>query len=269
MKKNENLLLIGLAVLIVGYESYTAFTADELQLTMASDMRLSSAGSYTLSSESLSPTPASPVRNVTPTVPARTATQAKTEQGIAAALERRYSELNQNADYPTLEQRVDEMQGRRDGQAFSPQSVVKLMEQGAVWLERDEPGPSLKLSDDERHDGRSFVQFEPTRIESLMAGDLLELPLPMEKATYTLLVESVEVGDHGDVTWNGRIAEFTNDNQVTITQGKQLTVAGITTPMGQYVLEARNGSGWIAAGGDLFKQDFEVTDEVAVKSNSQ
>ena len=53
-----------------------------------------------------------------------------------------------------------------------------------------------------------------------MAGDLLELPLPLEKPLTPLLIESVEVGDHGDITWNGRIAEYSNDNQVTITQGK-------------------------------------------------
>lgn len=267
MKRKDNLMLISIAVLIVAYESYNAFTLDD-PFARSGNVRLSSTGSYSVSSV---PSPISAMNSTTKKEPVASPKEGKPRftQGVTDELEARYDEVNQNADYPTLEQRIEEMQGRREGRQFAPQMVIQQMEQSDIWQESDEPGPALTLTDEERHDGRSFVQFEPLRIESLMAGDLLELPLPLEKTTYTLLIESVEVGDHGDITWNGRIAEYSNDNQVTITQGKQLTVAGITTPLGQYVLEARQGSGWIAAGGDLFKQDFEVTDEVAVKSTNK
>lgn len=177
-------------------------------------------------------------------------------------LETAYNRLNDNTDYPSLQHRLQEMRARRGGRNFVAEEVVSAMRASDAWETTDEPGDKLKLSDEERHDGRSFVHFRASKLETLVPGDTMTIPLKQQNREYTMKVSRVEVHDDGNVTWHGRLTEFSNNNQVSITRGESLTVGGFTTPEGHYTLQARGNQGWVASSDTLFKRDPNQTDAV-------
>jgi hypothetical protein len=86
-----------------------------------------------------------------------------------------------------------------------------------------------------------------------MPGDEINLPMKQitSKSNLTMIVDSV--GERSGLTWNGHLKEFSSENQVTLTRGKNLIVGGITTPEGHYVVQIYGNVGWIANGFTLFR----------------
>lgn len=187
---------------------------------------------------------------------------ASTEDADKERLNAAYQDLNDNSDYPSLDHRLQEMRARRDGRDFQAEKVISAMRASDAWETADEPGDKLKLSDEERHDGRDFVRFRAEKLETLVPGDTMTLPLAQKNQEYTMAVNRVEVHDDGNVTWHGRLSEFPDNNQVSITRGESLTVGGFTTPEGHYTLQARGNQGWVASSDTLFKRDQDKTDAV-------
>lgn len=259
MKRVEIILLCSLALLIVLYEAFNERSPFGNQPDSELGSTNANVATESPSEQSIAITDQVSVRTATVASPVK---PAGSIDSVSDAMEIEYDRLTDNPDYPAFTMRLAEMSSRRDGRTFSPQATLNALRKPVAWTAADEPGPHLVLSTEARHDGRVFVNLDQTRIEALVAGDEFDLPLLQENSVYRMRVESVEVGDHNDITWHGYLTDFANDNQVSITQGSTLTVAGITTPAGHYVLEAHQGSGWIAAGGDLFKQDFDQTDEI-------
>src|SRR5690606_37874664 len=101
-------------------------------------------------------------------------------------------------------------------------------------------------------DGREFVKVDQMKIETLVPGDTLELPVSFESGSMEMIVDNVEVSETGEVTWFGRIKDYEQENQVSITQGETVTIGGITTPNGEYMIESRADAGWIIPTGTLF-----------------
>ena len=162
-----------------------------------------------------------------------------------------------NADYPTFEMRFSEVQARRDGRVVDAAAVQAAISQTSAWLEDESVGDELDLTPEERFDGRVFIRFNPMKIESLVPGDRMEIPLGQLQRSFTFVVDEVEVHDPESVSWTGHLSELDQDNQVVFTQGSTLTYAGITTPEGLFVVQSINGKGWIAEAGSLFKGECE------------
>ncbi|MBU6952577.1 hypothetical protein [Hahella sp. HN01] len=164
-----------------------------------------------------------------------------------------------NEEYPSIEFRMTEIEARRDGRAFDQEEVVRAMWEPSAWKSDDGIADQLELSDADRFDGREFIRFSPMKLESLMPGDEMEVPVLPQNATYQMVVDRVESHGDGNVTWYGHLKDFEQDNQVSFTRGENLTYGGVTTPEGLYVVEARGDKGWIVNSGTLFKgEDLHV-----------
>lgn len=153
-----------------------------------------------------------------------------------------------------LPDRLSEMSLRRDGRVFDPQEVADALQSDVAWQPDPTIADRMGLDDEERRDGREFVRVNPLRIEALMPGDELSLPIKAANPDnpLRLLVEKVEEGD-GMVTWHGRLKDFAEENQVVLTRGESLIAGGVTTPTGHYVLHIVGDIGWVVNGFTLFK----------------
>ncbi|GAA3978183.1 hypothetical protein [Allohahella marinimesophila] len=171
---------------------------------------------------------------------------------VTPAQESQYQALNTNSDYPSLETRMLEMQARRSGKVFDPETVLRALAQEHPWQESAEVSDQLDLTPEQLYDGREFVKVDQMKIETLVPGDTLELPVSFESGSMEMVVDNVEVSDTGEVTWFGRIKDYEEENQVAITQGTTVTIGGITTPNGEYMIESRAAAGWIVPTGTLF-----------------
>lgn len=173
--------------------------------------------------------------------------------------------VGNNADYPTLGYRMAEMQARRPGKVFDHQQVMFAVQMPAAWQADDRIADQLNLSDEDRYDGRSFVRFEPIKIETLVPGDEMDIPIPQLNRDFVMRVERVEVYDDGAVTWYGHLKDFTEFNQVSITQAEGVTQIGVFMPDAHYAVEAFGDAGWVVDGSTLFKGDdiaIEVVDGI-------
>lgn len=158
-----------------------------------------------------------------------------------------------NPDYPTFAMRYDEVVARRNGAAIPAINVKHALQLKAAWSTDDMAADALDLDPEDRFDGRSFIRFNPMKLESLVAGDHMEIPLDETQQTYTFEVDQVQVNDEESISWVGHLTESETDNQVIFTQSSNLTYAGIQTPEGLFVLEAKGTQGWIAPAGLIFK----------------
>ena len=179
-----------------------------------------------------------------------------------AELQAEYDLISDNPDYPQLEMRLDAMQKRHPNRSFEPEQVVATMGQSEAWVRIDTPPENLPLTPVEKSDGREYIRFAPLRVETLMPGDTLEIPIWQLGVRYKMRVDQTETHANGSVTWHGHLEDFAEPHRVTITVGNGLSVGGIETPRGHYVLQAIGESGWIASSETLFKRDETGTDMV-------
>lgn len=189
----------------------------------------------------------------------------KNEKG--EVLSRKYLAQNINEEYPTLDSRVKEIagRGRSSINTLTPNVLIQNMSYSSAWQTVEEPSSDLPLTLEERYDGREFIRFNPLKIESLVPGDTLSIPVFQDNREYTMKVTSVEVYDDGNVTWYGLLEDFENLNQISITRAETLTMGEITTPNGHYTLEVRGSNGWIVNSGTLFKFQSDHEDIVFPK----
>lgn len=176
--------------------------------------------------------------------------------------QKEYRDLNLNPEYPNIDMRLAELNARRQDMGIDAEMLLELMAQDSAWQPAAEPAPELNLDPEEIYDGREFITFNANKIETLMPGDSLQINIAQLNADYKMIVESVEVHDDGNVTWRGHLSDFESDNYVSITQNNNMTVAGITTPQGNYTLESREGSGWIVNTDTLFKINPDEEDVI-------
>jgi hypothetical protein len=177
-------------------------------------------------------------------------------------LQEEYDRISDNPDYPQLETRLDAMQKRHSNRSFEPEQVVTAMGQSEAWMRIDNPPENLPLTPVEKFDGREFIRFSPLRVETLMPGDTLEIPIWQLGVRYKMRVDQTETHANGSVTWHGHLEDFSEPHRVTITVGNGLSLGGIETPRGHYVLQANGEAGWIASSETLFKRDETGTDMV-------
>lgn len=188
--------------------------------------------------------------------------QESNKEGESSEIRKRYLSASSNPDFPQLNDRLERMRLRRPNQAFDAESVLKALEQPSAWTETDDIPDNMQLDDEDKNDGREFISFNPLKIEALMPGDTLTIPVAQLKKEFVMVVDSIRYAETS-LTWEGHIE--TSDSErydVLITQSEKLTIAGINTSMGHYALQAHDGVGWIASSQTLFKQDFSETDAI-------
>lgn len=160
----------------------------------------------------------------------------------------RYLAVNRNAAYATLEDRMAELGRLRPRSQPSAEEVARLMEEPAAWA-KGTFSPSDVDTPDERQrptSDKQYIAFNARKIETLLPGDKLEIPIEAARATYVMTVESVQNHGNGDITWSGSLDDDSGTYPVTFTQNEAaLTVGGVSTPAGHFLLEVRNGKGWI------------------------
>lgn len=177
-------------------------------------------------------------------------------------LQEEYDRISDNPDYPRLQTRLEAMQKRHPDRSFEPEQVVETMAQSEAWVRIESPPEELPLTPEEKFDGREYIRFNPLRVETLMPGDTLEIPVWQLGARYKMRVDHTETHANGSVTWHGHLENFSEPHRVTITVGDGLSLGGIETPSGHYVLQAHGKSGWIASSETLFKRNEHETDMV-------
>jgi hypothetical protein len=80
---------------------------------------------------------------------------------------------------------------------------------------------------------------------------------------YNVTVDRVEKHDYNSISWYGHIEGADGQTySVSFTRGETLTVGGLDTPEGHYVLQAHGNNGWIASSALLFKIDPNVDDAI-------
>ena len=173
--------------------------------------------------------------------------------------------VDMNPNYPTLDHRLTEMQARRNGESFDADKVKAALSMNSPWSEDARVMSAFSGQDANQEDGRAFIRYEPLRVEALMPGDELSLPIPQESQEFRMVVETVEAHGDGVVTWRGHLKDFTEQNQVTISQANGNTQMGIFTPDAHYQVEIFGNKGWVVNSGHLFKGGdvvINVTDGV-------
>jgi hypothetical protein len=172
----------------------------------------------------------------------------------------RYQAVSDNPQFPSLEQRIAELNQLYPYREFSSAEVLDLLAQANAWESSPDIPESLPITDEQRDDGRAFIELNPERFQVLLPGDTLELPLEKLGMHLQMQVDSREPLANGGFTLHGHLVGSAELMRVTITQGPGLSLAGIDTPQGHIVMQANDTHGWIASSETLFKQDHHSTD---------
>jgi hypothetical protein len=164
---------------------------------------------------------------------------------------------------PELDARIATMQQRRPNQEFSPSEVAAAVNRTNSWAPTDNIPRELPLEQEEFSDGRQFIELDSLKIETLVPGDQVNVRVDQNGKDYKVIIDRVEKHDYNSISWYGHIQG--DDGQkysVSFTRGEQLTVGGVDTPDGHYVLQAHGNKGWVASSQLLFKADTSVSDAI-------
>ena len=181
---------------------------------------------------------------------------------ISEELEDRYRALSENDQYPTLSSRLDAVNARRPDLGVSAEDIVSAMGKSNAWSTRDDPGVlQQKLSTKELNDGRAFVEFDTGKVETLMPGDHLDVPVDSIGQVFDMRVDSVKQFEDGNIMWKGTIMNG-EGGTVTITQSRQVTLASVVLREQDFTLESHGEDGWIVDSSVLFKVNPNVSDAI-------
>lgn len=168
-------------------------------------------------------------------------------------------------DYRYMQERLTAMQERRPNMNFDPAEVAAAIERDVAWKPLEEIPKELPLEPEQFKDGREFISLDSLKIETLMPGDRVRIPIKALGKEYEVTVDNVEKHDYNSISWNGHIEGGDGRNyNATFTRGESLTVGGMDTPDGQYELQAHGNKGWIASANLLFKNHVDPIDPSTV-----
>lgn len=164
---------------------------------------------------------------------------------------------------PELQERIAAMQQRRPNLQFSNSEVAAAVSRTTSWSPTEEIPRELPLQPEEFTDGRQFIELDSLKIETLMPGDQINVQVDNNAKDYQVTIDRIEKHDYNSISWFGHIQG--DDGQkysVSFTRGEQLTVGGLDTPDGHYVLQGHGDKGWVASSQLLFKADTSVSDAI-------
>jgi hypothetical protein len=182
---------------------------------------------------------------------------------------KRYAAVSQNPAYPTLESRLAALQQRYPSKEFNPDEVLDLLAEPNAWRNETEVPKDLPLSQEDLHDGREFIHFDSSRLDVLLPGDSLDLPVTQLGTRLKMIVSTIEDLPNGGSTWSGDIEGFNDSFHANITHSENLTLGGFDTPQGHYAFQVNGKEGWVASSEKLFKRDPNVTDALIPPNEDQ
>lgn len=160
-----------------------------------------------------------------------------------------------NPNYGTFRNRVTEVEARRNGKPVDPQQLWEAAQQPNAWKNVSSASDSLNLSDVDKNDGRKFIELSPLKLESLVAGDTLDIDMGDAGKALKIKIDAAHSEDDGkNVTWTGGSTDTGSPYHLTITKGDTLVMGGISTPDGLYQIEVHDGKGWIVSNATLFRK---------------
>ncbi|MES2825454.1 MAG: hypothetical protein V4732_17775 [Pseudomonadota bacterium] len=174
------------------------------------------------------------------------------------------SSQKESKTYARLQDRLEAMRERRPNLQFDPVAVEAAVNRQHTWENAKKLPTHLPLKPEEFTDGRQFIQLDSLKIETLMPGDSVKVSIiDSGEHDYNVIMDSIEKHDYNSISWHGHIdGKDGQTYQVSFTRGEKLTLGGLDTPEGHYVLQAHGNDGWIASSKILFKIDPNHTDEV-------
>ncbi len=190
--------------------------------------------------------------------------QPATNSFVDDELEKQYADINQNSNYPTLESRLQDLSfyGAFGDSPPTPQEILNLLQRESAWEQKNQPSEVLRqrLNKEELADGRQFVQIEPKRIQLLLPGDRLNVPVPQVGKPLIMTVDRIESSNPDAISWIGKINNQTESSDVHITRSDDLLLATMLTSDGHYTLETIKNEGWVVQTSTLFKINPNVSD---------
>lgn len=151
-------------------------------------------------------------------------------------------------------ERLEIMRERRPNIDFDEDAVAAAMQRQSAWSPVKEKPTNLPLEPELLNDGRRFFRLDSLKLETLVPGDTVKVNLEEVGQEYTVTIDRTEKHDYDSVSWYGHIE--TGDGQtysVNFTKGGDLTVGGLSTPEGHYVIQSHGDTGWVASSALLFK----------------
>jgi hypothetical protein len=172
-------------------------------------------------------------------------------------LNRRYQAVSDNPNYPTIDDRIAELQNMYPEKTFDAEQVVDTLSKRSAWKETDKKTDGTPFSEKELNDGRDVIEYDRERIAVSLPGDKLELPIQQIGGSVITTIESVTQEGNNTTTWIGRVEGkgATEVMRVVITQGDGISVGSIETDKGNFTLQSNDNKGWIASNDKLFKHD--------------
>jgi len=173
------------------------------------------------------------------------------------------SSIDEQTLTPELQERLAAMQQRRPNQQFSNSEVAAAVNRTSSWTPTEDIPRELPLQPEEFTDGRQFIELDSLKIETLMPGDQVNVRVAENAKDYKVTIDKVEKHDYNSISWYGHIqGDDGQQYSVSFTRGEQLTVGGLDTPDGHYVIQAHGDKGWVASSQLLFKADTSVSDAI-------
>lgn len=157
-------------------------------------------------------------------------------------------------NYQYIDDRLEIMRERRPDVTYDPGEVAAAIARQDAWKPLPSVPADFPLSQEDLHDGREFIEFDSLKIETLVPGDTVKLTIEDTDQEYDVNIDKVENIDESRITWTGHIDGHDGQSyHVSFTKGTTLTVGGVDTPDGHYVIQAHGNKGWVASSGVLFK----------------
>lgn len=165
----------------------------------------------------------------------------------------RYEQVNENPAYSSLDSRYQEIISRRPNAFSNVEELMTAIDEDSAWELTNQLAEAQWLLDNLNIEDPELMQFNSAKIESLVIGDVVELPIKQAGETYRLRIESVQADSDENITWRGHILHNNKNYYASITRNNSgLTIGGIDTPNGHYTLEAHGDSGWISTSHSAF-----------------
>lgn len=176
-------------------------------------------------------------------------------------------------DYQYVQDRLDIMRARRPDVSYNADDVAAALARKDAWSPSPVTPTDLPLQPEELVDGREFIDFDSLKLETLVPGDSVKLAIGDTGQQYDVNIDDVQQQDESRITWKGHIEGYDGEKyHVSFTKGETLTVGGIDTPDGHYVIQAHGNKGWVASSGLLFKEHADPIvppeEELDAESNS-
>lgn len=243
MLKKITLFAIPVLIIILGVKFYNHESLSDAPSMITSEPEKSLAPEKS--------TVIAPVSNPTTDAISTQASHSSIASNSDLPLSEHYQKVNKNPAYPTLDSRMAALLERRPNTSITKERLLQYLEEASAWkssnrvIEDDSQGTGNNQSGSKKY----LIEFNREKIETLMNGDTLEIPIPETGNSYVMQVENIQANGDNNITWSGTLLnEDGGSYPVTFTQNQTtLTVGGVSTPTGHFGLEAREGEGWLMA----------------------